>query len=70
MPICVPCQPEHTADQCEDTAHARTGVGRRCYCQHKPRTTASTGQPTPGPECEIPTEVHTTVPTVGVPGQH
>lgn len=68
MPICTPCHPEHTAAQCEDTLHDRTGVGRRCYCQHKPRTTTPTGQATPSPECEIPTDVAATIPTVGVGG--
>lgn len=57
MPICAPCQPVHTAEDCEDVVHGRDGVQRRCYCQHKPRTAAAGGQPTPGPECQIPTEV-------------
>lgn len=37
MPICQPCHPEHTAAVCDDTIHGRTGVTRRCYCQHRSR---------------------------------
>lgn len=69
MPICAPCRPAHTAAQCDDVVHARTGTARRCSCQHKPRTlTAPIGQPTPGPECEIPTERADPGPSVGAPG--
>jgi hypothetical protein len=41
VPICEPCHPRHTAQQCEDTTAGRTGVERRCYCQHTPRTTTT-----------------------------
>lgn len=68
MPICLPCQPEHTVNQCEDTVHTRTGTARRCCCQHQPRIAANTGQPSPGPECEIPTELRKTAPTFGNTG--
>lgn len=68
MPICQPCHPTHTPQACDDAAHGRTGTARRCYCQHKPRTGARpTGQPTPGPECEIPTDPRESGPSVGGP---
>ena len=53
MPICAPCRTPHQAEDCEDTHAGRTGLARACYCQHKPPTGGTQGQPTPGPECEI-----------------
>ena len=58
MPICQPCRMPHHAAVCEDTLAGRSGLGRSCFCQHKPCSSAEPGQSVvaeevpPGPECD------------------
>ncbi len=58
MPICQPCRMPHNAAVCEDTLAGRSGLGRSCFCQHKPCSSAEPGQSVvaeevpPGPECD------------------
>lgn len=41
--------------QCEDAAAGRSGVARRCVCQHRTRgPVLPTADVAPGPECEVP----------------
>lgn len=55
MAVCTPCREPHSAVQCEDAGAGRTGVARRCVCQHRTRgPVLPTTDVAPGPECEVP----------------
>ncbi len=77
MPICQPCRMPHNAAGCEDTLAGRTGTARACFCQHKPYSSAGSGQAAaveempPGPECDASdTGIHITSAGAGEDATH